>query len=706
MKKHVTILVLMLVLGAWAWADCPLSAVSRYLLHRQHVTGFHAAAPVSSALTHQAFIAVEDDAVIDSLRAIGVEINAVFNGFVTARIPAAALSDVTRMKGVSQIALGTHVHVCNDSARYYTHADAIHSGNGFVTPLQGEGVIVGVIDTGIDYNHVNWRGADGESRLRAAYLPCDSTGTAPVINGNTLPGSGYDTPEAIAMLTTDNPNSSHGTHTTGTAAGGYTANGLWGLAPGADIVACGIPENQLTDINIANSISYIIDYADRVGKPCVINMSLASNDGPNDGTSFLCRTFTSMSGPGRIFVLSAGNEGNVPICFHHNLSGEGDTVTTLLRNAWGGLKREGYVSMWNDGPQEHVSRLVIINRQSGEIEYTSAWVGSLPEDSVFTVSSEQDPAFAQYYTGTFEFVNAVEPQYDAHGNVTGDGRFHSYWILDATSLAAGHLVGIQYTASQPTSLAGWCPKNTYFYTYDIPGITGGSPVGSISDLATSDDVISVGAYCTRSSYVNLDGDSITISGSHPTDIASFSSYGPDERGISRPDVCAPGYAVISSANRFESGAGKRTWVEPAVVDGMEYPYYANQGTSMSAPVVTGSIALLLQLDPTLTTGKVRQVLQATSIDDSYVLNGNPERWGSGKLDIAAAVNHVIGNIMLHGDVNGDGEVNLADVMVLIDILLDGTDGYDVSTLIQADVNRDKEIRIGDINCVIDLILNR
>ena len=127
---------------------------------------------------------------------------------------------------------------------------------------------------------------------------------------------------------------------------------------------------------------------------------------------------------------------------------------------------------------------------------------------------------------------------------------------------------------------------------------------------------------------------------------------------------------------------------------------------MSAPVVTGSIALLLQLDPTLTTEKIRQVLQATSIDDSYVLNGNPERWGSGKLDIAAAVNHVIDNIMLHGDVNGDGEVNLADVMVLIDILLDGTDGYDASTLIQADVNRDKEIRIGDINCVIDLILNR
>ena len=190
MKKHVTILVLMLVLGAWAWAGSPLSAVSRYLLHRQNVTGFHAAAPVSSALTHQAFIAVEDDAVIDSLRAIGVEINAVFNGFVTARIPAVALSDVTRMKGVSQIALGTHVHVCNDSARYYSHADEIHSGNGFVTPLQGEGVIVGVIDTGIDYNHVNWRGADGESRLRAAYLPCDSTGTAPVINGNTLPGSG------------------------------------------------------------------------------------------------------------------------------------------------------------------------------------------------------------------------------------------------------------------------------------------------------------------------------------------------------------------------------------------------------------------------------------------------------------------------------------------------------------------------------------
>ena len=57
---------------------------------------------------------------------------------------------------------------------------------------------------------------------------------------------------------------------------------------------------------------------------------------------------------------------------------------------------------------------------------------------------------------------------------------------------------------------------------------------------------------------------------------------------------------------------------------------------------------------------------------------------------------------LQGDVNGDGEVNIADVNALIDIILGG--GADAETMARADVNEDLEVNIADINALIDIIL--
>lgn len=125
---------------------------------------------------------------------------------------------------------------------------------------------------------------------------------------------------------------------------------------------------------------------------------------------------------------------------------------------------------------------------------------------------------------------------------------------------------------------------------------------------------------------------------------------------------------------------------------------------MSAPVVTGCVALMLQLHPQLNANMVRDVLKATSKRDFYVIDGNPEQWGCGKLDVQAAVNHVIDNYLLKGDANNDGEVNIADVMIVIDIILGSSMYRDAVTMIRADVNRDGEIQLGDVNSVIELIL--
>ena len=427
---------------------------------------------------------------------------------------------------------------------------------------------------------------------------------------------------------------------------------------------------------------------------------------PNDGTSFLCRVFEALTGPGRICVLSAGNDGNAPVCFHASLSVPEDTVTTLLRNQWGGMQRNGYVSMWSDGPQAHRTRVVVINRQTGAIEYASPMMDILPADSVFTLSSETDHDFAQFYTGDLVFASAVDNGSDDWGLQPGNGRFHSYWVYDVTSVAAGHLLGLQYVADSPTNLSGWCTKSAYFYTFGLEGITGGTTAGSISDLATTDSVISVGAYCSRTSYVDVSGEQHVLSSNPIGEIAAFSSFGPDERGIARPDVCAPGCVLISSANRFNQETDESSYVTPVIIDGTSYPYYANQGTSMSAPVVTGAVAMMLEMNPSLGVADVREVLKRTSTRDVYVESGDPSRWGYGKLNVAVAIDDVINNTLIEGDVNNDGEVNIADVMAIVELILAPSSNRDPARLVRADLNRDAEVQIADINAVIRIILNQ
>ena len=703
MKKAALIVSCLLMFAATLWATDTLSAWSKLSLARcSGRAGLRDAAPADS---YQAFISVSDASAVDSLSRMGVRVLGVFEDFITAVMPAGLLQDITSMDAVRHVALAQNLHLCNDSSRFYSNVLPVHHSDGRPAALMGDGVIVGIIDTGIDFNHVNFLDENGHSRVQAVYMPEDSTGVSPVIGGCTLPGSCYETPEQIAALKADCVNSSHGTHTLGTAAGSCLANAWYGVAPRCGIVACGMPEDALTDVNVTCAVSYIFDYAARVGKPCVINMSIGSNDGPNDGTSFLCRVFESMTGPGRICVVAAGNDGNAPVCFHSSLTGVGDTVTTLLRNQSGGMQRKGYVSMWSDGPQVHQTRVVVVNRETGALEYSSPLLGVLPTDSVFSLTSDTDQAFANYYTGEIQFVSALEQIGDNDGLRSECGRYHSYWFYDVTSLAAGHLLGLQYVADEPTMLSGWCTRSAYFYTFGLDGVTGGSAVGSISDLATTDSVISVGAYCSRISYVDQLGEEHFLSGNHTGELAAFSSFGPDECGKARPDVCAPGSLVISSANRYNQETSPLIMTAPVLVDGMTYPYYVNQGTSMSAPVITGSIALMLELNPSLSVAEVREVLNRSSLKDNFVTSGDQSRWGFGKLNVDAAIDDVLMHHLTAGDVNTDGEVNIADILTIIDMILNPLIEHDGASLIRADVNHDGEIHVADINAVIELILN-
>ena len=703
MSKRVILPMLVAAMAALtSWAAVSLSAASKLMLVQRSAGKALRQPATTSPLP--AFIELSDPGSITRLQQLGVAIDADYGNFVTARIPGDALASVLATAGVAHVSLAQPLHWCNDSALACSDVGPAHHMGGHIGPFTGKGVIVGVVDTGIDFNHINFMDDTGRSRVCAVYMPADSTGTPPVVDGLELPGSCYEQPWEIASLTADSHTSSHGSHTLGTAAGSFRDNGWNGVAVDADIVACGLPAEELTDVNIAHAVKYICDYAGRVGKPCVINLSIGSNDGPNDGSSFLCRVFSSLSAPGRMCVVSAGNDGEYPVCFRYSVKHQSDTVTTFLRNRWGGLQRQGYVSMWSNGLQEHRSRLVVVNRSTGKLEYASPVVGTMDGDSVFVVSGESDAVFGAYYQGEIMYASALEPAFGSDGNLMEDQRFHSYWVFDVESLEPGHLVGIQYFADGPVDLVGWCTQDAYFYAFGMPGAVGGSPEGSISDLATTDDVISVGAYCSRNFYETAQGGLVSYDTFSPAQVASFSSYGPDENGIQRPDVCAPGAVVISSANRFDDLSDRSNWPAAVVSDGMEYPYYPNKGTSMSAPVVTGAVALMLQANPSLTAADVREVLKRSSARDEHVLNGNAAQWGAGKLDVWAAVNDVIRSTIPLGDVNDDGEVNIADVQAIIAIIQGLPTDFATSRLLRADVDQDTEINISDINRVIGMIL--
>ena len=643
---------------------------------------------------YDAFLSVTDEVDLTELRNAGLTITARYDGFITAQVPNSFKPyDLKSFTGVSYASPAISIVTYSDSARYYSHVDPVQNGVGLEMPYTGKDVIVGVIDCGFDFNHINFCDSDGNTRVKAVYLPFDNSGRTVMIDRIQLPGSSFERLETIQPLTTDDPKTTHGTQTAGIAAGGYKGNGWHGVAPEADIVVCGMPEGKLNDVRLAHCISFINDYAHRVGKPYVVNISLGTNVGPHDGTSFLSQVFKQYSGPGHVFVVAAGNDGDENVCIHENIPTKQDTVTVLLSGYNGGAKRSGCVNAWCKDGKPYNTRMIVVNTNTGDIVYQSRSLGTTAIGVTYDFDTEVDTELGQYYNGTVNFS----------GSILSNGNASSVMTIDMQAKAPNYVMGFQYYGAA-MNLDIWTSQYAYFRTYGLPWVSAGTPRGSINDLATTDSVISVGSYNTKQ-YVPLrDGTEYFRHFSKPFEISYYSSYGPDQNGIARPDVCAPGSVIISSANRYDTQAPNIQYWQPSVfVDGVEYPYCPDLGTSMSAPVVTGAIALWMQANPNLSTADVREVLKNTSYKDGQVVTGDRTRWGYGKLDVNAGMRYVLHIEDKNGDVNLDGEVNVNDINLVIDIILGGR--YDDATRRRADVNNDSEIGVSDLNMIIDIIMD-
>ncbi|WP_418223045.1 S8 family peptidase [Clostridium isatidis] len=195
--------------------------------------------------------------------------------------------------------------------------------------LEGEGVLIGFIDTGIDYTHPGFMNEDGTTRIDYIY-------------DLSLGGAVYDREQINLALQSQDPFSvvpsfdqtGHGTHVAGIAcAGGRVSEQYYGVAPRSSIAMVKSTRGQYAlSTNIMKGLKFLVDKSKELNKPLVVNISLSTNDGAHNGKSLLEQYISTVATLERItIVIAAGNEGDAA----HHIGGELQPQQTIFLNVAG-----------------------------------------------------------------------------------------------------------------------------------------------------------------------------------------------------------------------------------------------------------------------------------------------------------------------------------------------------------------------------------
>ncbi|MDD7520711.1 MAG: S8 family serine peptidase, partial [Lachnoclostridium sp.] len=183
-------------------------------------------------------------------------------------------------------------------------------------PLTGKGVLVAVIDSGVDYMHPDFRDENGNSRI--LYLWDQSRDGAPP-EGYFI-GTEYENEQINSFIRENISNafdpSGHGTHVLGIAAGNGRASGgrNIGCAPQSDIIfvklARGNGSNYPVTSALMQAVNYVISKAAALNMPVAINISYGNSYGSHSGNSLIETYLNDVSGMTKnIIVTGTGNEG-------------------------------------------------------------------------------------------------------------------------------------------------------------------------------------------------------------------------------------------------------------------------------------------------------------------------------------------------------------------------------------------------------------
>lgn len=571
-----------------------------------------------------AYLCLEKEADFEALRSLGVSVNLNLGDILTVHLPADSLEALSRLPFVRYVQLSVPVRPMMDKARAAAGVDFVAAGKGLDRPYTGEGVVVGVIDAGFDYTHPAFFDSEGNTlRIRRVWEQSYTGGTPPEGFGY---GGEFDTPSAILAAAGDVSANSHGTHVTGIAAGAPLGNGWQGVAADADIVLVSMGQITENSANISDAIAYIYRYAESVGKPCVINMSLGTQIGPHDGTSVFDRVADRLQGPGKLLVGSSGNFGHEKIHVSRTFAGEGDAPLRTFfdfKQKISTLNFGGQVDVWGEKGMKYDVQAVVVSTSSGEIIAASPVVDASSADGVTEVFELTKNSKGQILIST-----EVNPL---------NGKPHTLLTLNVTNLRSGYAAGLVVTPRSAGALHAWADDVYVRFTdAGVEGWQDGDTDCSIAEIGgTGDRIISVGAYTTRNVYTTAGSTREENTGEVMGAIATFSGRGPRPDGRIKPDVTAPGTMIASTVSSHDATLTSLPLAGAVEQNGRTYPYAYMQGTSMAAPFVTGVLATWLQAAPELDPSEVRGILSSSAVRDEFTgsLSGEGNgTWGRGKID--------------------------------------------------------------------------
>ena len=621
MKKSLFVLLLSLcVLAGGAQVDVKeyspkLTASTVNLMEKAVVTR-----TLSPEQTVNVFIRLADGADIERIgRIYDVKFNVGTGNLYTAVVPMSMLAALADDDGVEAVDAGQEVHMMMDAARRLTHVDEAHAGTSLTMPYTGKGVLVGIIDTGFDFNHPNFRDKDGNCRIQAVW----DQNNFLVTDSDYGYGKEYRSTAEIVSAGRDMEltGDTHGTHVAGIATGSYDGPYL-GVAPEADIV---LVSTNKTEQGIIDGIDYLLEYAEKAGKPISINLSIGTVLGYKDGTdAFSVLIDNLMEGQtGKVISIAAGNEGDR----NSTLSGLFGADCTGVKSFWipPTYNRDNLFIQGERGADYELV-LSLKNKDTGEELFTKTFTSDERQTLSFKDFGSQASDNGRLSVSVSENPSNGNPCFRV--TMTYDLPETEIWEVALSSESGRYMINSDYGE---------------FVSLGKNGYSAGTNESSIAATATGFNSIAVGAYVSKNIYNDLSG-SIHDKDWTLEDIYPLSGKGPTYDNRIKPDVVAPGAAVVSSFNSYANSF----YVSPedkvtSVVDdytGRTYSWGVASGTSMATPVVTGTLALWLEANSDLSLEDIRRIIESTSSHDTFtgeVANGV---FGHGKLDAFAGLKYL------------------------------------------------------------------
>jgi minor extracellular serine protease Vpr len=551
-----------------------------------------------------------------AVEALGGRVGAVAGNWTMAHVPVAALDALTRFPGLQRAQLAQGLVLQSDQSVPLIGAPILWGGsapNYPSTGKTGKRVVIGIVDSGIDFTRPDFRKiGTTKTRILALWDQTWMSGPKPSANyGTEYTAAGIDSGKCYAY-----DNYVHGTFTAGASCGNGQATGngksaykYVGAAPEADLIVVKMPvgsDGSVLDSHVIDGVSYVFQRAAALHEPAVVIISAGKTTGPHDGHDPLDEAISALTGPGKIVCVAAGNEGGLS---HHaewtsTATGQLGNITFSIPSCPAGPADLVQIEGWYDAGANYSVSLI---SPSGQM------FGPLPRGATLTNADGSISLTNGQYTSD---KGSYRVNVQLAGSAAGTAIRAGTWTIRMTSQTAG---------TQRADFWITCGRMGLPPAF----VQGKTEMRLVTSPASADSVIAVGAFTSRPSWTAVNGSTYSFPGAVQGGLASFSSTGPRRDGAVCPHITAPGFglATTRSAGYYPS----TSYLMP------DSAHCMTSGTSIAAALTGGCVALLLQDNTTYRPSEVLAVLKARALSDGFTGSVPNAQWGWGKLRINPAV---------------------------------------------------------------------